>query len=29
MAPGLPRHAITERRYIYLHAELLDWLLRR
>jgi hypothetical protein len=29
MAPGLPRHAITERRYIYLRSELLAWLLRR
>jgi hypothetical protein len=28
MAPGLPRHAVTERRYIYLRAELLDWHLR-
>lgn len=29
MAPGLPRHAVTDRRFIYLRAELLDWLLRR
>jgi hypothetical protein len=29
MAPGLPRHAVTERRYIYLRSELLAWLLRR
>ena len=29
MAPGLPRHAVTERRYIYLRSELLTWLLRR
>ncbi|MDP9437808.1 MAG: hypothetical protein M3P49_03540 [Actinomycetota bacterium] len=26
MAPGLPRHAVTERRYIYLRSELLAWL---
>jgi hypothetical protein len=29
MAPGLPRHAATERRYIYLRSELLAWLTRR
>ena len=29
MAPGLPRHAVTERRYIYLRSELLGWLLKR
>jgi hypothetical protein len=29
MAPGLPRHAVTERRYIYLRSELLTWLLGR
>jgi hypothetical protein len=29
MAPGLPRHAVTERRYIYLRSELLAWLLGR
>ena len=29
MAPRLPRHAITERRYIYLRSELFAWLLRR
>ena len=29
MAPGLPRHAVTERRYIYLRSELLAWLTRR
>ena len=25
MAPGLPRHAVTERRYTYLRSELLAW----
>lgn len=29
MAPGLPRHAVTERRYIYLRNELLAWLTGR
>lgn len=29
MAPRLPRHAVTERRFIYLRSELLAWLLRR
>jgi hypothetical protein len=29
MAPGLPRHAVTERRYIYMRSELLAWLTRR
>jgi hypothetical protein len=29
MAPRLPRHAVTERRYIYLRSELLAWLLGR
>ncbi len=29
MAPGLPRHVVTERRYIYLRSELLAWLLGR
>jgi hypothetical protein len=29
MAPRLPRHAVTERRYIYLRSELLAWLTRR
>jgi hypothetical protein len=29
MAPGLPRHVVTERRYIYLLSELLTWLLGR
>jgi hypothetical protein len=29
MAPGLPRHAVTERRFIYLRSELLTWLVRR
>lgn len=29
MAPKLPRHAVTERRFIYLRSELLAWLLRR
>ena len=29
MAPGLPRHAVTERRFIYLRSELLAWLLGR
>ena len=29
MAPELPRHAVTERRYIYLRSELLAWLLGR
>ena len=29
MAPGLPRHAVTERRYTYLRSELLAWLTRR
>ncbi len=25
LAPGLPRHAITERNYVYLRSELLEW----
>jgi hypothetical protein len=29
MAPRLPRHAVTERRYIYLQSELLAWLTAR
>jgi hypothetical protein len=29
MAPRLPRHAVTERRYIYLRSELLAWLTGR
>lgn len=29
MAPRLPRHTVTERRYIYLRSELLAWLTRR
>lgn len=29
IAPSLPRHAVTERRYIYLRSELLAWLMRR
>jgi hypothetical protein len=29
MAPGLPRHAVTQRRYIYLRRELLAWLTER
>jgi hypothetical protein len=29
MAPRLPRHAVTERRFIYLRSELLAWLLGR
>jgi hypothetical protein len=29
MAPRMPRHAVTERRYIYLPSELLAWLLGR
>jgi hypothetical protein len=29
MAPGLPRHAVTERRFIYLRSELLAWLTGR
>ena len=29
MAPGLPRHAVTERRFVYLRSELLTWLTRR
>jgi hypothetical protein len=29
MAPRLPRHAVTERRYIYLQSELLAWLTGR
>ena len=29
MARGLPRHAVTDRRYIYLRSELLAWLTRR
>jgi hypothetical protein len=29
MAPRLPRHAVTEQRYIYLRSELLAWLARR
>lgn len=26
LAPSLPRHRISERRYVYLKRELLDWL---
>ena len=29
MAPGLPQHAVTERRYIYMRSELLAWLMGR
>ena len=29
MATGLPRHAVTERRYVYLRSELLAWLTGR
>lgn len=29
IAPRLPRHAVTERRYIYLRSELLSWLTGR
>jgi hypothetical protein len=29
MAPRQPRHAVTERRYIYLRSELLAWLTGR
>jgi hypothetical protein len=29
IAPSLPRHPITERRYIYLRSELLAWLMGR
>jgi hypothetical protein len=29
MASGQPRHAVTERRYIYLRSELRAWLTRR
>jgi hypothetical protein len=29
MAPRLPRHAVTERRYISLRSELLAWLTGR
>ncbi len=29
MAPGLPRQAVTEQRYIYLRSELLAWLTGR
>ena len=29
MAQRLPRHAVTERQYIYLRSELLAWLLGR
>lgn len=29
MASGLPRHAVTQRRYIYLRSELLAWLTGR
>jgi hypothetical protein len=29
LAPYLPRHQVTERRYVYHHKELLDWVLTR
>lgn len=29
MAPRLPRHAVSDRRYIYLRTELLAWLMGR
>ena len=29
IAPDLPRHTVSERRYVYLHSELLDWLRER
>lgn len=29
IASTLPRHAVTERRYVYCRAELLEWLLSR
>jgi hypothetical protein len=29
LAPTLPRHAVTERRYVYVRGELLEWLLKR
>jgi hypothetical protein len=29
MAPYLPRHPVTERRYVYHHKELLEWVLTR
>ncbi len=29
LAPYLPRHPVTERRYVYHRKELLDWVLNR
>ena len=29
LAPYLPRHTVTERRYVYHRKELLDWVLTR
>jgi len=29
MASDLPRHRISERRYVYVRGELLEWLMRR
>ena len=29
LAAGLPRHRVTERRYVYLRQELIEWLMRR
>ncbi len=29
LAPELPRHRITERRYVYFRDELREWLMRR
>lgn len=29
IAPALPRHAVTERRYVYYRGELLEWALSR
>lgn len=29
IAPTLPRHRLTERRFVYYRGELLDWLLAR
>lgn len=29
IAQGLPRHPVTERRYVYLRSELIEWLLSK
>jgi hypothetical protein len=29
LAPSLPRHRLSENRYVYLRSELLEWLMAR